>query len=85
MEQKFRHDGISENTQPFTHIYLTLKAHEHKVGQHINDLKSCLMISYPGSLIHGLGVWEDHKLQEVAQKISHTSKICWNKKINSCS
>ena len=34
----------------------------------MDDLKSQNIISCPGSLLHGLGVWADHKLQEVTQK-----------------
>ena len=32
----------------------------------------------PGSLLHGLGVWVDCKLQEVAQKIYPILKTPWS-------
>ena len=35
----------------------------------MDHLKSRPIVSCPGSLLHGLGVWVDQKLQEVAQKI----------------
>ena len=31
----------------------------------MDNLESHPIISCPGSLLHGLGVWADHKLQEV--------------------
>ena len=53
---------------PFALFYLTLKAHKLKPGQTVDHLKSRPIIACPGSLLHGLGVWVDHKLQEVAQR-----------------
>ena len=34
----------------------------------MDNLKNCPIISCPGSILHGLSVWIDRKLQEVAQK-----------------
>ena len=41
----------------------------------VDHLKSRQIVSCPGSLLHGLGVWVDRKLQEVAQKIISYFKI----------
>ena len=52
----------------YAHFYLILKAHKLKPGQTVDHLKSRPIISCPGSLLYGLGVWVDRKLQEVAQE-----------------
>ena len=57
------------NQSPYARFYLTLKAHKLKPGQTVDHLKSRPIVSCPGSLLHGLGVWVDRKLQEVAQRI----------------
>ena len=46
---------------------MTLKAHKLKPGQTVDNLKSRPIVSCLGSLLHGLGVWVDRKLQEVAK------------------
>ena len=68
MECAFIWDELNTNQSPYAQFYLTLKAHKLKPGQTVDSLKSRPIVSCPGSLLHGLGVWVDHKLQEVAQK-----------------
>ena len=53
---------------PFALFYLALKAHKLNTGQTVDHLKSRPIISCPVSLLHGLSVWVDRKLQEVAQR-----------------
>ena len=53
---------------PYAWFYLTLKAHKLNPGQMVDHLKSRPIFSCPSSLLHGLGVWVDRKLQEVMQK-----------------
>ena len=48
----------------------------------MDDLKSQNILSCPGSLIHGLGVWADHKLQEVTQKTIFNFRISLELKNN---
>ena len=59
---------IKLNQSPYAQFYLTFKTHKLKSGQTVDHLKSCPIVSCPGSLLHGLGVWVDRKLQEVMQK-----------------
>ena len=68
MERAFIRDELKSNQSPYACFYLTLKAHKLKPGQTVDHLKSHPIVSCPGSLLHGLGVWVDRKLQEVAQK-----------------
>ena len=68
MECDFIRDELKSNQSPFARFYLTLKAHKLKPGQTVDHLKSRPIISCPGSLVHGLDVWVDRKLQEVAQR-----------------
>ena len=68
MERAFIQEELTSNQSPYAHFYLTLKAHKLKPGQMVDHLKSLPIISCPGSLLHGLGVWVDCKLQEVTQK-----------------
>ena len=68
MEHAFIQDELNTNRSPYTWFYLTLKARKLKPGQTVDSLKSRAIVSCPGSLLHGLGVWVDRKLQEVAQK-----------------
>ena len=67
MERAFLCKELKSNQSPFARFYLTLKAHKLKPGQTVDQLKSRPIVSCPGSLLHGLGVWVDRKLQEVAQ------------------
>ena len=70
MERAFLRKKLKSNQSPYARFYLTLKAHKLKpAGQTVDDLKSRPIVSCPGSLLHGLGVWVDRKLQEVAQRI----------------
>ena len=68
MERAFIREELKSNQSPFACFYLTLKAHKLKPGRTVDHLKSRPIVSCPGSLLHGLGVWVDRKLQEVAQK-----------------
>ena len=68
MEHAFIQEELKLNQSPFARFYLTLKAHKLKPGQMVDQLKSRPIVSCPGSLLHGLGVWVDRKLQEVAQQ-----------------
>ena len=52
----------------YARFYLTLKAHKLKPGHTVDQLKSQPIVSCACSLLHGVGVWVDRKLQEVAQK-----------------
>ena len=67
MERAFLCKELKSNQSPYARFYLTLKAHKLKPGQTVDQLKSRPIVSCPGSLLHGLGVWVDRKLQEVAQ------------------
>ena len=69
MERAFLCKKLKSNQSPYARFYLTLKAHKLKPGQTVDNLKSRPIVSCPGSLLHGLGVWVDRKLQEVAQRI----------------
>ena len=68
MERAFLRKKLKSNQSPYARFYLTLKAHKLKPGQMVDQLKSRPIVSCPGSLLHGLGVWRDQKLQEVAQR-----------------
>ena len=68
MERAFLRKKLQSNQSPYARFYLTLKAHKLKPGQMVDQLKSRPIGSCPGSLLHGLGVWVDRKLQEVAQR-----------------
>ena len=70
MERAFLRKKLKSNQSPYARFYLTLKAHKIKPGQTVDHLKSRPIVSCPGSLLHGLGVWVDRKLQEVAQRIA---------------
>ena len=68
MECAFLRKKLKSNQSPYARFYLTLKVHKLKQGQTVDQLKSRPIVSCPGSLLHGLGVWVDCKLQEVAQR-----------------
>ena len=68
MEHTFIWEELTSNQSLYVCFYQTLKAHKLKPGQMVDHLKNCPIISCPGSLLHGLGVWVDCKLQDVAQK-----------------
>ena len=67
MERAFIREKLDSNKAPYARFYLTLKAHQLKPGEMVDHLKSRPIISCPGSLLHGLGIWVDRKLQEVAK------------------
>ena len=72
MERAFIREKLDSNKAPYARFYLTLKAHKLKPGQTVDHLKSRPIVSCPGNLLHGLGVWVDRKLQEIAKStISH--------------
>lgn len=60
MERKFLTHHLQENVTPFPVFYLTMKAHKEPMTT--RPIVSCI-----GSLLHGLGVWVDRKLQSAAQ------------------
>ena len=74
MEHAFIREELKSNQSPYARFYLTLKAHKLKPGQMVDHLKSHPIISCPSSLLHGLGIWVDHKLQEVVQKTTSCFK-----------
>ena len=80
MEHAFIQDELNSNQSPYAWFYLTPKAHKLKLGQTVNHLTSRPIVSCPGSLLHGLSVWVDRKLQEVAQKISYFKNMLELKK-----
>ena len=68
MERCFLRKKLKWNESPYARLYLTLKAHKLKPGQTVDQLKSRPIVSCPGSLLHGFGVWVDRKLQEIDQR-----------------
>ena len=72
MECAFLKQGLEHNKKAFAGFYLTLKAHKLKPGQNVTHLKSQQIVTCPGSLLHPLGIWTDHKLQTLAkQQVSY--------------
>ena len=67
MERAFIREKLDSNKAPYARFYMTLKAHKLKQGQNVDHLKSRPIVSCPGSLLHGLGIWVDRKLQDVAK------------------
>ena len=67
MERAFIREEVKSNQSLFARFYLTLQAHKLKPGQTVDQLKSRPIVSCPGSLLHGIGVWVDRKVKEVAQ------------------
>ena len=61
MERAFLCKKLNSNQSPYARFYLTLKAHKLKPGQTVDHLKSRPIVSCPGSLLHGLGVWSSRK------------------------
>lgn len=61
MERKFLKHHLHENEAPVPVLCLTLKAH--KVPLKTQPIVSCI-----GSLLNGLGIWVDQKLQFAAQQ-----------------
>ena len=75
MERAFIREKLYENKAPYARFFSTLKAHKLKPGQTVDHQKSRPIVSCPGSLLHGLGIWVDRKLQEVAKStISYFKK-----------
>ena len=68
MECVLIQEELKSNQSPYASFYLTLKAHKLKLGQTVDHLKSRSIVSCSGSILHGLGVWVDRKLQQLAQK-----------------
>ena len=67
MECAFLPKKLKSNQSPYARFYITLKANKLKPGQTVDQLRSRPIVSCPGSLLHGLGVWVDRRLQEVAK------------------
>ena len=76
MEHTFIREELKSNLSLFARFYLTLKAHKLKPGQMVDHLKSRPIVSCPGSLLHGLGVLVDRKLQEIVQRGHHRMTDC---------
>ena len=66
-ERAFIQEKLDSNKAPYAQFYLTRKAHKLKPGETVDHLKIRPIVSCPGSLLHGLGIWVDRKLQEVAK------------------
>ena len=64
-EKKFLRHHLKHNLKPFGRFYLTLKVHKKKPGE---PVKSRPIVSWPGSLLHPLGIFVDDKLKVVAQQ-----------------
>ena len=63
MECVFLKQGLEHNKQAFAGFYLMLNAHKLKPDQNVMHLKSQPILTCPGSLLHPLGIWTDHKIQ----------------------
>ena len=59
-ELKFIQRTVAQNKEEFAHFYLTMKVHK-------TPLKSRPIVSYSGTLLEGIGIWLDSKLQPVAK------------------
>lgn len=62
-EKKFLKAKLASNTEPFAYFYLTMKVHK-------SPLATRPIVSCSGSLLEGLGLWVDDKLQQVAKQMS---------------
>ena len=82
MERAFIREKLDENKAPYERFYLTLKAHKLKPGQTVDNLKSRPIVSCPGSLLHGLGVWVIENFKKLIKAPFHTSKTASNWKNN---
>jgi hypothetical protein len=61
-ERKFLRARKQSNTEPFAFFYLTMKVHK-------SPLATRPIVSCSGSLLEGLGLWIDDKLQQVARQM----------------
>jgi hypothetical protein len=60
-EAKFLRRHLRENTDPFGCLYLLMKIHK-------SPMKTRPILSLKGSLLHGLGLWANDKLQQYATR-----------------
>jgi hypothetical protein len=60
-EAKFLRRHLRENTDPFGFMYLLMKIHK-------SPMKTHPILSLKGSLLHGLGLWANDKLQKYATR-----------------
>jgi len=72
-EKKFLKARKKANTEPFAHFYLTMKVHK-------SPLATRPIVSCSGSLLEGLGLWVDDKLQQVAKQMSSYIKSSYDLK-----
>lgn len=61
-DTKFLLRSIDQCEDPFAYFYITAKVHK-------NPWKTRPIVSYPGSLLHGLGRWIDKELQPVCRHL----------------
>lgn len=72
-ERKFLRARKAANTEPFAYFYLTMKVHK-------SPLATRPIVSCSGSLLEGLGLWVDDKLQQVAKQMSSYIKSSYELK-----
>jgi hypothetical protein len=58
-EAKFLRRHLRDNTDPFGCLYLLMKIHK-------SPMKTRPILSLKGSLLHGIGLWANDKLQQYA-------------------
>jgi hypothetical protein len=73
-EAKFLRRHLRENTDPFGCLYLLVKIHQ-------SPMKTRPIISLKGSLLHGLGLWANDKLQQYATRQKSYFKSSFDLKI----